>query len=178
MSKTPTSLDALIALLQKRHLTLMSARPEKNPGHFKTEVNRVGNTVFVDPELVMGTLEKALPFYQNLEPGIKRAIFMMFLISEVHPFTDGNGRIARIMMNAELTAVNECHIIIATVYREDYLLTLRRLSHSRDPEPFIKMLNRAQAFTASIDFSDYQSTLSELRHANAFLEPFEGKLKF
>ena len=30
---------------------------------------------------------------------------MMFLVSEVHPFVDGNGRIARIMMNAELVAV-------------------------------------------------------------------------
>jgi len=27
---------------------------------------------------------------------------MMFLVSEVHPFLDGNGRIARVMMNAEL----------------------------------------------------------------------------
>jgi fido (protein-threonine AMPylation protein) len=32
---------------------------------------------------------------------------MMFLISEVHPFADGNGRIARIMMNAELVAAGE-----------------------------------------------------------------------
>jgi fido (protein-threonine AMPylation protein) len=28
----------------------------------------------------------------------------MFLISEAHPFNDGNARIARIMMNAELVA--------------------------------------------------------------------------
>ena len=28
----------------------------------------------------------------------------MFLISEVHPFDDGNGRIARVMMNAELVS--------------------------------------------------------------------------
>ena len=27
---------------------------------------------------------------------------MQFLISEVHPFDDGNGRLSRIMMNAEL----------------------------------------------------------------------------
>ena len=32
---------------------------------------------------------------------------MMFLVSEVHPFADGNGRAARIMMNAELVAAGE-----------------------------------------------------------------------
>ena len=29
---------------------------------------------------------------------------MMFLVAEVHPFADGNGRVARVMMNAELIA--------------------------------------------------------------------------
>jgi hypothetical protein len=32
---------------------------------------------------------------------------MMFLVSEVHPFADGNGHIARIMMNAVLVAAGE-----------------------------------------------------------------------
>jgi Fic family protein len=29
---------------------------------------------------------------------------MMFLVCEVHPFDDANGRLARVMMNAELVA--------------------------------------------------------------------------
>ena len=37
----------------------------------------------------------------SLDDPIARAIYMMFLVSEVHPFDDGNGRMARIMMNAE-----------------------------------------------------------------------------
>ena len=31
----------------------------------------------------------------------------MFLVSEAHPFADGNGRTARIMMNAELIAAGQ-----------------------------------------------------------------------
>jgi Fic family protein len=34
----------------------------------------------------------------------QRAVYVMFVVAEVHPFLDGNGRVARIAMNAELTA--------------------------------------------------------------------------
>ena len=43
------------------------------------------------------------------------AAFMLFLVSEVHPFIDGNGRVARIMMNAELVAGGQVKILIPTV---------------------------------------------------------------
>lgn len=178
MRHVPQTAAELFDLLKSRHALLMSARKEKEPGAFKNKINRAGSTVFVTPELVIGTLTKAFELYSMIEPGFKRAIFMMFLIAEVHPFLDGNGRIARIMMNAELEYTEECRIIIPTVYREDYILALRRLSREWDPNPYTRMLQRAQAFTASIDFSDYENCLEQFRKANAFSDPSEGKLKF
>ena len=50
----------------------------------------------------------------------------MEMVSEVHPFTDGNGRVARVMMNAELSAVDAARIIIPSVYRNEYIACLRR----------------------------------------------------
>jgi hypothetical protein len=41
-------------------------------------------------------------FYQTLALPFVCAAYIMFLISEVHPFLDGNGRMARVMMNEEL----------------------------------------------------------------------------
>ncbi len=178
MNKVPKTQEELIYLLKSRHAILMSARMDKNPGAFKEVLNRAGNTTFVVPELVVGTLNKAFEIYQQLEAGIKRAIFMMFIVTEIHPFLDGNGRIARVMMNAELNNMNQSRIIIPTVYREDYMLALRRLSRASDPEAYCKMLQRAHAFTASIDFSNYETTLHYLKNCDAFLEPSEGKLKF
>jgi Fic/DOC family protein len=40
----------------------------------------------------------------GLDTALERAVYTMFHISEVHPFDDGNGRVARVMMNAELVA--------------------------------------------------------------------------
>ncbi len=66
--------------------------------------NQFGTLIFVAPEDVHGTLAEGFRIYQRLSEPLHRAIFMMFLVSEVHPFADGNGRVARIMMNAELLA--------------------------------------------------------------------------
>lgn len=178
MDRVPSSASELSELLRGRHAMLMSARQDKMPGQFKNKLNRAGSTIFVDPSLVQGTIEKSFALYSSLEPGIARAIFMMFIIAEIHPFLDGNGRIARIMMNAELDHAAECRIIIPTVYREDYLLSLRRLSRESDADPYIRMLIRAQVFTKSIDFSDYKICLNQLERSNAFKEPSEGRLKF
>src|SRR5690625_1758003 len=104
------------------------------------------------------------------------AAFMMFLVSEVHPFTDGNGRMARIMTNAELIAGGEHRIIIPTVFREDYLLALRALTRQGHTDPFLRMLDRAQDFVSRIDFHDLDHALEILRGANAFSDPSEARL--
>lgn len=176
MNRIPGTADECIELLKSRHAILLAGRPEKQPGEFKSQINRAGETLFVSPELVTGTLIKGFELYRALEDPLVRALFMMFLVAEVHPFADGNGRIARIMMNAELVHGRCARIIIPTVYREDYLLALRALARQGNTQPYIRMLNRAQEFTARIDFNRYDVALDELRQANAFLEPHEGKL--
>jgi Fic family protein len=102
---------------------------------------------------------------------------MMFLVAEVHPFTDGNGRIARVMMNAELIAGGQRRIIVPTVYRDDYLGALRALTRSRRTDVLPKMLDRAQLFTSRIDFSDLAAARRALDEAQAFREPREGRLR-
>ena len=79
-------------------------RLDKAPARSKTEVNRADSTVFVTPELVEDTLAMGFEIYRSLAAPLHRGIFIMFLISQIHPFADGNGRAARIMMNAELSA--------------------------------------------------------------------------
>lgn len=98
-------------LLRHRHAMVMEARPDKGPGMFKAKPNQAGMTHFVAPDLVEGTLEGGYDCQTFGDP-LHRSIFMMALVSEVHPFADGNGRVARIMMNAELVSGGEERIII------------------------------------------------------------------
>jgi hypothetical protein len=177
MHETPRDSAQLLEILQYRHRILMSARPDKNPGLFKDRNNFAGSTTFVDYRLVRGTLIKGFEFYKGLEHPFARAVFIKFLISEVHPFLDGNGRLARIMMNAELVAAGESKIIIPAVYREDYLGSLRRLTRQSDTDTYIRVMAKAHLFSEQI-FGDNRNEMeTHLRACNAFSEPEENKLK-
>ena len=179
MSRTPADASALEALLKARHASIMEGRPDRRPGTFKQAENRAGSTVFVAPDLVAGTLALGFDLYRSLETPFQRAVFMKFLISEVHPFSDGNGRTARIMMNGELAAAGEERIVVPTVYRANYLSALKALSQSGRPEPLIRMLDYAQRWTAAVDWRSVEETRRELDDCNAFLDSImaeeEGK---
>ncbi|MDD5151986.1 MAG: Fic family protein [Flavobacterium sp.] len=177
MSTTPSNPDELLNILQYRHQILLGARTSKKPGQFKDKNNRAGETHFVDHTLVRGTLIKGFDYYQALQEPFAKAAYIMFMISEIHPFLDGNGRIARVMMNAELVKVNQTRIIIPTVYRDDYLGALRRLTRNDDPAVYIKMLQRAQEFSTSLLANDMQTLENHLTLSNAFKEHDEAKLK-
>ena len=168
MRRTPSSSEELIELLQDRHRILMAARPDRNPGMFKMQNNHAGDTHFVDCTLVRGTLRKGYEFYQAIEHPFAKALFMMFMISEVHPFNDGNGRISRIMMNSELVAADQSKIIIPTVFRDDYLNALRRLTRKGDPSVVIRALSRVRQFSANITGDDFEISRKYLESCNAF----------
>lgn len=168
--------DDFVRVLRRRHEVIMAARPDKNPGEFKREANFAGNTAFVAPGLVLGSLRRGFEIFRSLQDPFSRAAFMMFLVSEVHPFSDGNGRMARIMTNAELIAEGQHRIIIPTVYRDDYVLALRALTRQGHTDPFLRMLDRSQDFVSRIDFHDLDHALKVLRYANAFSDPNEARL--
>jgi len=176
MQSLPDSPEAFEALLKKRHALLLAAREDKRPGEFQEIVNQTSNTVFVSPELVRGTLAKGFDLYRLLDNPFARAAFIMFVVTEIHPFLDGNGRLARIMMNAELVHAEQCRIIIPSVFHEDCLLTLRRLSREGDAKPYVNMLDKAQALVSKIDFSNYETAMKMLSAYNAFAKHNEGGL--
>jgi len=86
MARTPADSDDVIRLLKSRHRRLMEARQDKHPGSFKERVNRAGSTVFVSPDLVEETLRRGFDAGRPLIDPFARAIYLGFLVSEVHPF--------------------------------------------------------------------------------------------
>lgn len=166
--------DAFVARLRDANARVMRARPEKRPGKIKERQNQAGNTVFVEPTLVLGTLQEGLAYVRALEHAFARAVALMFLVSEVHPFADGNGRVARAIMNAELVSAGQCRVLIPTVYRDDYITALRTMTRQQHPAPLIEVLAFAQRVTSRVDYRDLDGAIATLRRCRAFDEPDEG----
>ena len=169
--------DEFLDLVKSWHRLMLEGRPEKNPGRFKLQRNRAGNTLFVEPELVEGTLREAFPMIRGIRSPFGRAAFLMFLISEVHPFDDGNGRAARAVANAELIAHGERRLIVPTVFRVEYIDALRRLSREGEPRLLARMLDQAQEFCADIDFADLPTAIAQLHGWNAFEHDDAARLR-
>jgi len=167
----PLDAEAFLSWLKSIHARVMQKRPDKRPGDWKDRVNQAGSTVFVLPELVPGTLREGFERVRGLTDPSARALMMMFVVAEVHPFIDGNGRTARLAMNAVLTAGGQSRIMVPTVYRDDYLLPLKALSNNSDPMPFIAAMARIQAWSAAFDYSQPREQLqAQLAACNAFQE--------
>jgi hypothetical protein len=171
------STDSFLDLIKAWHSVIMQGRPEKRPGQFKVESNRAGGTVFVSPERTEGTLRQGFEIGRAIVSPFGRAAFLMYLLSEVHPFDDGNGRITRAVVNAELISHGERRIIIPTVYRTEYIDALKKMSNDNDPKLIPRMLDIAQDFTASIDFADIFEAEKKLKAWHAFDEGLRAFLR-
>jgi hypothetical protein len=174
----PESAEAFAQLLQEWNRQVIESRKEKSPGEFKTERNRAGNTSFVDPEMVLGTLIKGYETIMSAATPANRAALATFVVAEVHPFTDGNGRTARLAMNNFLTQAGVTRIIIPTVYREDYISALKAMSSNAHPVPLVRMLSRAARFSRWLDMSSKEKCFAALTQSNAMERADAAKLKF
>jgi Fic/DOC family len=175
IARTASNASDFVELLRARHATLMAGRPELQPGSFKLRANQAGSTLFVEPDLVFGTLVEGFRRVAELDTAWERAVYVGFLVAEVHPFTDGNGRMSRVMMNAELVAGNQAKIIVPTGFRSDYLGALRRLSRSDDPSVFIKAMRFLHDYTSQIDWTSLGAAENDLRETHAFEEDDDGR---
>lgn len=164
------SFEGLVQEVKDRHARVMAGRPDLKPGTFKGRPNQAGNTTFVHPQLVMGTLGAGFEILKTLAPGFSRAVFMHYLLAEVHPFNDGNGRLSRIMMTRELMSEGLSRIVIPTVYRDDYLGVLRSLSRNDRPLPIIKALEFCQLVAQDCSAADLRTVIENWARAYAFCE--------
>jgi hypothetical protein len=174
----PQRFEDFATQLQHWNREVIESRQSKNPGEFKAESNRAGNTVFVTPDLVVGTLEKGYELIMSAATPANRAALAMLVVAEVHPFTDGNGRTARLAMNLFLSEARLARIIIPTVYRDDYISALKAMSINSLPTPLVRMLGRAARFSRWVDMTSKTTAFADLRRSNALGRPETDKLVF
>jgi len=174
----PQTAQAFVSHLKEWNSQVIESRRDKKPGEFKTEPNRAGQTYFVKPEMVLGTLMMGYETIMRAATPANRAVLAMFVVAEVHPFTDGNGRTARVAMNHFLTHAGLTRIIIPTVFRDDYISALKAISTNAHLEPLLRMFARAARFSRWLDMSSMANCFAALTRSNALERPESGRLSF
>ncbi|HSK71020.1 MAG TPA: Fic family protein [Pyrinomonadaceae bacterium] len=127
-------------------------------GKYKTQPNHVitetGETFyFATPEETPAKMQELVEWYrkgkerEDVNPIILAALFHYRFI-RIHPFDDGNGRVARILMNFILMQFGYPPVIIKTEDKENYYAVLR-LADAGELEPFIEYI--AQNLVRSLE---------------------------
>jgi Fic family protein len=120
-------------------------------GKYKTQPNHVitvtGETFyFATPEETPAKMHDLIEWFRkekenaNVNPIILAALFHYRFI-RIHPFDDGNGRVARILMNFILMQFGYPPVIIKTEDKENYYAVLR-LADADELEPFIEYISQ------------------------------------
>jgi hypothetical protein len=73
------------------------------------------------------------------EPGV-RAVLGHWMFGYIHPYPDGNGRMARFLMNAMLASGGYPWTVVRVEDRKDYLAALDSASIDQDIRPFAGLL--------------------------------------
>jgi hypothetical protein len=165
-----------IELIKNRHARMMASRDQVAPGFFKERNNEVGSRVFVRPELVTETIARGWQSGRDLKSAIARAFFMLFVVSEVHPFQDGNGRISRLGMNAVLEDARQMRLILPTSFRNDYLTVLEALTINGNPKPFCQFAHKLIELNSRMPLGNFEVAYDYYKKTAALDEPKQGNL--
>lgn len=119
-----------------------------SPGQYKTRPNHVLTLSgkvhhYTDPLHVRDEMESLLAWFheaQDTHPVEKGGIFHYRFVS-IHPFDDGNGRLARILMNLILMQAGYPPCIIQIRHRRRYLECLEIADTKGETAPFISFVS-------------------------------------
>jgi len=128
------------------HALILRGIDDKNAGAYRTENVVISGANHIPPKHyeVGDFMQKLIVEYQNdwknYHP-IIRATLLHGEFVKMHPFIDGNGRTARLLLNFELMKDGYTPIIIKNENRTKYYDVLDIASTSMDYEPFINLVS-------------------------------------
>jgi Fic family protein len=111
----------------------------------------------VPPAPGLGIIDGMEAFHEALssEPEASvRAILGHFLFVYIHPFSDGNGRIGRFLMNAMLASGGYPWTILRVTRRQTYMEALEEASVRRNVIPFTKFVAEEMAVDWSPELAE------------------------
>jgi len=121
-SKYPITLETVLELHGQVFRLIVT-----DAGHWRRINVRIQGAKFTPPrmEKVISEMEKLLAEYQQRDiegkDAFQLAAWMHFEFERIHPFSDGNGRIGRLLLNLHFLKRNWPPVHVLPAHRDDYL---------------------------------------------------------
>ena len=116
-----------------------------NAGSYRTKpIIVTGSDVeFPKPDEIDSKMQEfinKIPQMKQEMHSVQFAAMLHIIFVNIHPFIDGNGRVARLLMNLALLQAGYIITIIPPVVRADYIRALQESNHNNF-EPFINFIS-------------------------------------
>lgn len=114
-------------------------------GHYRSIQVYISGTEYIPPspedvpQLMKHLADQILSSRSTLHP-IELAAMAHKRLVDIHPFVDGNGRTARLLMNLILVNAGYGVVSIPPIWRNDYINSLSASRRLNDMEPFSKLI--------------------------------------
>ena len=116
-------------------------------GRYRTRQVFITGTDYVPPAAkdvptCMADLVAELAMKQNKLHPVEFAAHAHRRLVDIHPFEDGNGRTARLLMNLILVNRGFCIVSIPPILRREYITALQQTHQGRNPsdKAFVKLI--------------------------------------
>jgi len=132
------------------HKIILTGLDNENAGFYRNCRVRISGSNVIMPNPIK-VPDLMTDFYKWLEENFNNepmtAILAHLKFVSIHPFVDGNGRCARLLMNTILLKFGYTPIIIRPVDRKKYLSAIEKYQLNEDVEPYknlmLSLLNRS-----------------------------------
>jgi len=125
---------------------ILSGIDDQNAGRYRsTPVRIAGSRVILPNSLNVPDLmsEFFTLLANSSDHPVNLAIEAHYRLVTIHPFTDGNGRTARLLMNALLLQQGYAPLLIQPEQRTQYLNTLEKAQLGGSQQPYYKLMYQA-----------------------------------
>ncbi len=138
------------AFVLQIHKIILSGIDDVNAGFYRAVRVRISGsqTILPNPLKVPDLMaDFAKWLVKSPDDALTHAIEAHYCLVSIHPFVDGNGRTARLLLNALLMRFGFAPIIIRSIDRKRYLMTLETYQTKGNKEPYeqfmLSALNRS-----------------------------------
>lgn len=139
------------AWLRYSHYQLFRSTAANFPGLFKFAANSIGMQQTIAPQCLIKTVRLLLnEIRPSIPAGLGRACFMLLAINRIHPFFDGNGRLARFAFAGELEEAGIPPILLQRQDRQAMTECIDHAHYGNDFKPFADFLRQVQPVTRDL----------------------------